>query len=138
MSDDCLFCKIVKKEIPAEVVYEDDDVLAFLDIKPVNDGHTLVIPKAHYTNLYDIDETVFAKVMSVVKKLAPIIKDATGSDGINLEMNNDRPAGQVIFHAHVHIVPRIDDDGLRHWPGQERTGEQLAQTASTIKNALGK
>ena len=136
MSDNCLFCKLIKREIPARVVYEDDETIAFLDPNPVSDGHTLVIPKKHFANLYDIDKDILAKLIVTVQKMAIAIKKAVGADGINIEMNNDRPAGQVIFHAHIHIVPRIDDDGLRHWPGQERSAEQLSKTANDIKDAI--
>ncbi len=114
---DCLFCKIVAGEISCAKVYEDDTVLAFLDIYPTNIGHTLVIPKVHHTNLYDTPDETLAHTMTVVKKLSIAIKTALGANGINIEMNNDASAGQIIFHTHIHIVPRFEGDGFKHWKG---------------------
>lgn len=133
---DCLFCKIVAGEIPAEKVYEDDTVFAFLDIHPVNVGHTLVIPKSHSTNLYDIPDETLAHMMVIVKKLSIAVKEAVSADGINIEMNNDPIAGQLIFHTHLHIVPRFQGDGFTHWrsPRDYHEGEAsgVAQKISTL------
>lgn len=128
--DDCLFCKIIAGEIPSQKVYEDEKTFAFLDINPVNHGHTLVVPKKHSENIYDIDESDWIAVMKTTKMLASKIKEAVEADGINIEMNNDTAAGQIVFHTHVHIVPRIDDDGFRHWPGtpyKDRGAEEIAE-----------
>ncbi|MDO8604734.1 MAG: HIT family protein [bacterium] len=111
----CLFCKIIAGETPCTKVYEDGTVLAFLDIHPVNIGHTLVIPKAHHSNLYETPDGTLAHMMTVVKKLSVAIKNAVSADGINIEMNNDQIAGQIIFHTHFHIVPRFSGDGFTHW-----------------------
>lgn len=135
--DECLFCKIIKGEVPSTKVYEDDTVFAFLDIAPVNPGHTLVIPKEHSPNLYEIDDDTLCKITAVTKKLSIAIKKALDADGINLEMNNDSVAGQVIFHAHIHIVPRFEGDGLKHWPGKNYEGGHQEEVAEKIKNALG-
>lgn len=128
---DCLFCKIIAGEIPSTKVYEDDTVFAFLDIHPVNIGHTLVIPKVHHTNLYDTPDETLTHMMTVVKKLSIAIKSALNADGINIEMNNDPVAGQIIFHTHLHIVPRFEGDGFKHWHGarnyNEREAEEIAQ-----------
>lgn len=134
---DCLFCKIAAGEIPSTKIYEDDAVLAFLDIHPVNIGHTLVIPKTHYTNLYDTTDETLARMMSIVRKLSIATKNAMGADGINIEMNNDPVAGQIIFHAHIHIVPRFEGDGFRHWRGARdyHKGED-ADVAEKIKAFL--
>lgn len=115
--NDCLFCKIITGEIPSTKVYEDETVLAFLDIHPVNIGHTLVIPKTHYTSLYETPDEILAHIIAVAKKLSIAIKGALTADGINIEMNNDAPAGQVIFHTHIHIIPRFSGDGFTHWHG---------------------
>ncbi|MEK7148434.1 MAG: HIT family protein [Patescibacteria group bacterium] len=133
----CLFCKIVAGEIPAEKVYEDDTVLAFLDIHPVNIGHTLVIPKEHYANLYDTPDKTLAQIMTVVKKLGIAIKETVSADGINIEMNNDSVAGQIILHTHLHIVPRFSGDGFTHWNGARdyRDGEAL-KVSKKIKMIL--
>ncbi|MBI5077855.1 MAG: HIT family protein [Candidatus Yonathbacteria bacterium] len=114
---DCLFCKIIAGEIPSTKVYEDDTIFAFLDIHPVNIGHTLVVPKAHFANIYETPDQTLAHMMSVIKKLSVAIKGALSADGINIEMNNDPIAGQIIFHTHLHIVPRFSGDGFTHWRG---------------------
>lgn len=130
---DCLFCKIITGEIPSTKVYEDDAVLAFLDIHPVNIGHTLIIPKAHHTNLYETPDTTLAHMMSVVKKLSIAVKNALSTDGINIEMNNDSIAGQIIFHAHIHIVPRFKGDGFTHWNGARGYREsEMTEVAQKI------
>jgi histidine triad (HIT) family protein len=114
---DCLFCKIVAKEIPSSMVYEDQYTYAFLDINPTNIGHTLVVPKTHCENINDIPEEDLHRIMSTVKQITPAIQKAVGADGINIIMNNGRAAGQIIFHSHTHIVPRFQGDGFLHWKG---------------------
>ncbi|MGD6807462.1 MAG: HIT family protein [Candidatus Bathyarchaeia archaeon] len=105
--ENCIFCKIVQKQAPSSTLYEDDTVLAFLDIRPLNMGHTLVIPKAHYVDIFDIPEKELAAVHVVAKQLALAIKSATGADGISIFEQNGKAAGQDIFHLHVHVVPRF-------------------------------
>lgn len=134
--NECLFCKIVNGGIPCEKVYEDTDVLAFLDIHPINRGHTLVIPKQHANNIYDIPEEGFEQLMRHVHRLAPTIKEAVDADGINIGMNNDGAAGQLVFHAHVHIIPRFTNDGFRHWHGAPYTDGAMRATADAIKGVL--
>ena len=128
---DCLFCKIVTGEIPSTKVYEDNTVFAFLDIRPVNIGHILIVPKAHYANLYETPNETIAHMMVVAKKLSIAIKEALNADGINIEMNNDGPAGQIIFHTHLHIIPRFEGDGFTHWHGargyHEGEADEIAQ-----------
>lgn len=104
--NDCIFCKIVKKEIPADIVYEDDNTLAFLDVKPNSPGHTLIIPKEHFENIYTIPEDLWTKVSLVVQKIARNLQNNLKPDGMNLVMNNGAAAGQIIFHAHLHVIPR--------------------------------
>ena len=134
---DCIFCKIIKKEIPAEKIYEEKNVLAFLDIKPINTGHILVIPKKHFKNIYEIPDKDFCDLTKVVKKLSSIIKKATKADGINIGINNDEAAGQVIFHSHIHIIPRFKNDGLKHWKGKERYEKgEMEKVLKKIKKAL--
>lgn len=117
--NDCIFCKIIRGEVPCTKVYEDENVLAFLDIGPINKGHTLVIPKEHYTNILDIDEKALDEVSHVVRRLAPIVKKVMNADGINIMSSNGKAAGQSVMHSHIHIIPRYEDDGLKHWPGRE-------------------
>jgi histidine triad (HIT) family protein len=105
--DNCIFCKIVKKKAPSSVLYEDYAVMAFLDIRPLNMGHTLVIPKTHYVDIFDIPQKKLAAIHIVAKQLASAVKIAMGADGISIIEQNGQAAGQDIFHLHVHVVPRF-------------------------------
>lgn len=107
--DDCIFCKIAAGEIPSRKLYEDEDVIVIMDLSPTSKGHSLIIPKEHCTNIYDIDEDVAAKVMRVAKRLAIKMTDALGCDGFNLLQNNGETAGQTMFHFHMHLIPRYKD-----------------------------
>lgn len=116
-SDDCLFCQMIEGRIPVAKVYEDDVVLAFLDIGPISDGHTLVIPKAHFENLHECPADVLTQVASRLGMIANAVKTAMNCDGYNLLCNNGRAAGQVIDHLHFHIIPRNSGDGVfNRWP----------------------
>jgi len=130
--NDCLFCKIVAGEIPCYQVYEDENFLAFLDINPVNLGHTLIVPKKHSANLLELDAELSKKIGPVIKKISNKIKDSLKSNGINILINNEIGAGQLIFHTHIHIIPRFKDDGLKHWPSQKFTAEEFQATAKKI------
>ena len=107
---DCLFCKIIKGEIPSSKVYEDERVFAFLDIGPINKGHTLVIPKKHVTNIFDIETEDLDALSEAVRKIAPAVKKALDADGVNIMSSNGEAAGQVIMHSHIHIIPRFKGD----------------------------
>ncbi len=133
---DCLFCKIVRREIPAQVVYEDGDTLAFLDINPINPGHTLVIPKKHSTDVFDIDEKEWSAVMRTSRTIAHALEKALQTDGVNLGMNNRAGAGQVIFHAHVHVMPRFAADPHSLWPGRPYAEGEFEATGNKIRAAL--
>ncbi len=140
MSDEnCIFCKIINGEIPAEKIYEDSDFLAFLDITPVNHGHTLLIPKQHYKNIFDIPDELISTIAPLIKKLSFAIKQSLGAGGINIAMNNDLVAGQLVFHAHIHIIPRFENDGHRHWGGKQyKNKEEIISISEKIKDALKK
>ena len=103
--DNCIFCEIVKGTKPAYIVYEDDRTMVFLDKRPYNPGHLLVIPKEHYENIYDIPEELLAHLIIIVKKMSIVLKNALNASGIRLVQNNESSAGQVIFHFHFHIIP---------------------------------
>lgn len=133
----CLFCKIVDKEIPSENLYEDDDFIAIMDINPNNFGHSLVIPKEHYENIYDLKGRALTKFGEVVQKISIAVKKAMKADGINVHINNDPAAGQVIFHSHTHIIPRFNDDGLRHWPQKQYySPDQIKEVRDKIRHAI--
>lgn len=106
----CIFCKIINKEIPSSIVYEDDDVLAILDLAQTTLGHTLVMPKKHYANILEIPDDELAHLMSIVKMLAKKISDKLGAKGFNLLVNTNEVAGQTVMHLHVHIIPRYDEN----------------------------
>ena len=123
--EDCVFCKIISGTLPSEKIYEDEETFAFLDIKPVNPGHTLIVSKAHYRNIFDIPEPVWLSMMKTTHRLVPIIKESTNAGGINISMNNERPAHQLVFHAHVHVIPRFEGDPHKPWTGKEyKEGEK--------------
>ena len=132
---DCIFCKIISGELPSSKVYEDNDVLAFLDIKPVNPGHTLVIPKKHFENIHDTPDDIFAKTMVAAKKIADAILKL-GAKGVNIGMNNGSAAGQIVFHAHVHVMPRYGKDSFSLWVGKEYDGNEREEGGKKIKTAL--
>ena len=137
MNTDCLFCKIVAGQIPSTKVYEDEHALAFLDINPVNIGHTLVIPKEHHSNLYETSDETLSHMMPIIKKLSIAIKSALSAEGINIEMNNDPVAGQIIFHTHIHIIPRFDGDGFEHWHGERNYHDgEATEVAKNIISSL--
>jgi histidine triad (HIT) family protein len=135
MENNCIFCKIIAGEIPAEKVFEDEHAYAFLDIHPVNKGHTLVVPKTHAENMYDISPENFCTLMETVRKLSPIVKKAVSADGINIGINNGGAAGQIIFHTHVHIIPRYGNDGFRHWHGTPYEEGGIQKTGEIIRDA---
>jgi len=134
--ENCIFCKIVSGEIPTNKVYEDEHTLAFLDIRPVNPGHTLVIPKDHFENIYTLPDEAMARLGLAVKKVALAVKEGVEADGININMNNEADAGQVIFHAHIHVIPRKSGDGLALWPQKDYAAGEANDVAESIKKAF--
>lgn len=129
---DCIFCRIAAGELPAVRILETPAVLAFLDIAPVHYGHTLVIPKAHHQNLLELPDNLWMEMGRVCRRVAQALQTGLNAAGFNLGMNNFEAAGQEVFHAHVHVIPRYDGDGLKlfpqggYQPGEmEKTGEQL-------------
>lgn len=135
METSCIFCKIVAGEIPSFKVYEDEHTLAFLDIHPVAKGHTLVVPKVHSTNIFDIEATSWSHVAETVRVVAKKMETALDFGGVNLVMNNRDIAGQVIDHPHVHLIPRFTGDGLRQWPHGKYDEGEAAGIAERIAAA---
>lgn len=135
----CLFCKFVKKEIPCAIVFENDKVMAFLDINPAGElnGHTLIIPKKHFVNLEDIEEDYLSEIAKIAKKLSKAIQKATGAEGLNLIQNNGKAAGQCIMHVHLHLIPRKHGDSIRIDENRRKTKPlELIETAKAIKENL--
>ena len=134
---DCIFCNIVSGELPTRKVYESDTVLAFLDIGPVAKGHTLVVPKAHSTNIFDISPKDWHEVTEAARTLATALDTALNADGVNIMMNNREQAGQTVHHPHVHLIPRFKGDGFTLWPhGSYKDGE-AEEVAEKIRSAHG-
>lgn len=132
---ECVFCQIMRKEAPASIFYEDEQVVAFLSNRPVNVGHTLVAPKKHYVNIYEIPEQEAAYLFKIVKKVARAVKDATGIEGIRIVQNNGKDAGQVVFHLHVHIIPMKPSS--QPLQGHDfRTAKLLGEDAEKIRQHL--
>ena len=130
---DCLFCKIIQKEIPAQIIYEDEKTLAFLDIRPINPGHTLVIPKEHAATILEASSHAARAVIDTVKKITPAILAATGALAFNIGINSGVIAGQVIHHYHLHIMPRFVGDGRDLWHAENASSEDLTQLAQKIR-----
>ncbi|MBC8248783.1 MAG: HIT family protein [Anaerolineales bacterium] len=140
MSDrGCVFCDIIEGRAPADVVSEDGETLAFMDINPANPGHTLVIPKQHARDVYELDEETAAAVMRTSVRIANAIKAALQPDGMNLVQSNERAGGQEIFHFHMHIIPRWYGDGLRlARPPEVRRTMPIKEAAARIRREMTK
>lgn len=133
MMKGCVFCKIAKKKIPAEIIYEDSGTLVFLDINPVSKGHTLFVPKEHFKDFLSAPDESICKTLSVAKKIAPIILKAVGATGFNLTANNGSYAGQSISHLHFHLIHRGKDFPKPKWPTIEYKESEIEKVASKIK-----
>ena len=122
MNTNCIFCDIVSGKAKSYTVYEDENVKAFLDISQLTSGHTLVIPKQHYTDIYDMPEALLIDIARVARKLALRYRKALGAGSVNLIQSSGKESGQEVFHFHMHLVPRYEDDGLKNlWDRDERT-----------------
>jgi len=128
----CIFCQIVSGEIPSYKVYEDEKILAFLDIKPLSLGHTLVITKKHYQNIEEINEEDLSALILAVKKIGHLLKTKLGVEGYNVSTNNDPVAGQEIPHIHFHIIPRSENDGHKPWERCACTDKELTEIIAKL------
>ncbi len=135
--DDCIFCEMVAGQIPVTKIYEDEVVLAFLDIGPVSDGHTLVIPRQHFEKLHDCPVELLGRVSSRLGKIAKAVAAGMNSEGYNLLCNNGRAAGQLVSHLHFHIIPRNSGDGVfNRWPAYKYQEGKIEQIAVRIRENL--
>ena len=132
MKNDCVFCGIAEGEVPSFKVYEDEQVLAYLDINPFAKGHTLVIPKEHYKALLDTDDKVLAELIVKVKRIAAHVALSIGCDGFNILQNNGDAAGQTVRHVHFHIIPRWNGDPLT-FENKKGDMDELAALAEKIR-----
>jgi histidine triad (HIT) family protein len=133
---DCPFCQIARHQAPAQIVYEDDRTVAFLDINPVSRGHTLVIPKGHYPDLFELSPGDWQAVALTAQRVAKAIKAGLGAEGLNLLQSNGPVAGQVVFHFHLHLIPRYRGDGLRLGHRSPYREQDFPETARRIREAL--
>lgn len=133
---DCIFCKVIAQELPSTVVFENESLLAFLDIHPVNKGHVLVVPKTHSTDFLSTDSELLSSLMVPLKSIATAVLKGVGADACNISTNNGAAAGQIIFHLHWHIVPRFSDDGFKLWHGKEYKDGEMKIIAENIKKHL--
>jgi histidine triad (HIT) family protein len=134
--DNCIFCKIIDGKIPCAKIYEDEKVLAFLDIMPVNKGHVLVVPKNHSKNILEDDDNDIVLCMKAIKKIGKAAIKAVNAQGFNIGVNTERAAGQAVFHTHFHVIPRYENDGLHHWPGGKYAEGEIEKVRKSIESCL--
>ncbi len=135
---DCIFCRIAAGETPAVRILETPAVLAFLDMAPVHYGHTLVIPKAHHRNLLELPDALWTEMGQVCRRVAQALQAALHAPGFNLGMNNFEAAGQAVFHAHLHVIPRYHSDGLHLFPQGSYQPGDMEKTGEQLRRVLGK
>ena len=134
--EDCIFCKIANGEIPSKTLYEDDKFRVILDLGPATKGHALILPKDHYKNLYELPEDCAADAIKLAKKMMTQMTEKLGCEGFNLVQNNGELAGQTVFHFHMHMIPRYQNDGQTiGWKPGEPTQEELEEIRKQIVEA---
>lgn len=134
---ECIFCKIANGDIPSATLYEDDRFRVILDLGPASRGHALILPKEHYANIYEIPEELAADAMILAKKMASVMTTALECTGFNLVQNNGQAAGQTVFHFHVHLIPRYENDGVKlGWKMGELTDAEKEEILTEIKNGI--
>ena len=139
MDNECIFCKIANGEIPSSTIYEDDLFRVILDLSPATKGHALILPKKHMANIFEMDEETAEKVFVLASRIAKAMKEALNCDGLNIVQNNGEIAGQTVFHFHMHIIPRYNDDGQQiNWVPKASEAAERDMIAEQIKNVLNK
>ena len=135
--NDCIFCKIAGGEIPSATLYEDEQFRVILDLGPASKGHALILPKKHFKNLYEIDDETLAAAMILAKRMADVLTKALACDGFNIVQNNGATAGQTVFHFHVHLIPRYENDGVGiGWKPGELTDEMRDEILAKVKEEM--
>lgn len=131
--DNCVFCKIISGEIPAHTIYEDEQFKVILDVAPATKGHALIIPKNHYSNLYELPEDIAADAIKLAKKMMQVMTDKLNCDGFNIIQNNGEIAGQTVFHFHMHLIPRYKGDGeILKYVSLHPSQEEMEETEKII------
>lgn len=133
---DCVFCRIIKGEIPAHRLFEDDLTLAILDINPANSGHALILPKIHHNCLVETDDNDLCALILVAKEVAKAVIKVVGTDAFNIIINNGAVAGQVIPHTHIHVIPRFPGDGHEHWKKKDVPAERMKEIAEAARKNI--
>jgi histidine triad (HIT) family protein len=132
--DNCIFCKLANGEIPTNSLYEDEDFRVILDASPATKGHALILPKQHYTNMFEMDDELLGKAAKLAKKVVTHEKNVLGCDGYNVLQNNGREAGQTVFHFHIHLIPRYSGEpAFLEWSHREFSDEEMKQICSAMK-----
>ena len=133
IDNNCIFCKIANGEITSKTLYEDEEFRVILDLAPATKGHALILPKSHFKNLYELPDETAAKVMKLAKRMATTMTEKLGCDGFNLVQNNNEVAGQTVFHFHMHLIPRYENDNQKiAWNPTEMTQDEL----EAVKNQI--
>jgi histidine triad (HIT) family protein len=136
-SQECLFCKIAKGEIPSATIFENSEFKVILDKFPANKGHILIIPKEHMENIYEMDSELGGKLFSLAINIAKILKKELNIEGLNILQNNGKIAGQSVFHFHLHLIPRYQDDEVNiTWKPLKPTNEELTDLANKLYKSL--
>lgn len=132
--NNCIFCKLANGEIPTNTVYEDEDFRVILDSSPATKGHSLILPKQHYANMFEIDDATLSKAARLAKKVITYEKNVLGCDGFNVLQNNGQVAGQTVFHFHIHLIPRYAGEKIiMEWDHKEYSDEELKSICSEMK-----
>lgn len=135
--ENCIFCKIASGQIPAATLYEDDDFRVILDLGPASKGHALILPKEHAANIYELSDEMAGKVFVLAKKMASAMTEVLKCDGFNILQNNGEPAGQTVFHFHMHLIPRYKDDAVKlTWAPGQLTDEVKNEIVEKITEVL--
>lgn len=133
---DCIFCKIVRGELPSETIYTDEQVIVFMDIHPTNPGHVLIVPRDHHESTLVTPEPILAHMAIIAKRITPAVMAAVQAEGFNLGANTGKVAGQVVMHTHWHIIPRHSGDGLSPWRDLSYKEGEMQEIANRIREAL--
>lgn len=136
IDDNCIFCKLANGKIPTNSIYEDEDFNVIMDADPASRGHCIILPKTHAANLYELPEEYCEKIFSVAKKCGSVLRDTLHCDGLNVLQNNGETAGQTVFHLHVHLLPRYQEDGVTVEFEHGRVDESIEQTAEIIRKGF--
>lgn len=137
LDDNCIFCKLANGIIPTNAIYEDDDFKVIMDTAPASKGHAIILPKTHAANLLELPDDYCAKIMGVAKRCAGAMMKTLGCTGLNVLQNNGESAGQTVFHLHVHLIPRYDNDQIHiKWTPNEKTTDDPAEIAELIRKGF--